>query len=105
MCQESELTPQSRLEVAISRYQTLFEMAHTLAHQGALPNLLRELHARLKNVDLFDLINFCLYDESQNDMLLDIWQGPDSPVLPMHMELDQSLAGWVWQNQKPMVWS
>ena len=64
MCPESELTPQSRLEVAISRYQALFEMAHTLAHQGSLPDLLRELHARLKNVVPFDLINFSLYDLS-----------------------------------------
>lgn len=105
MCQESDLTTQSRFEVAISRYQALFEMAHTLAHQGSLPDLLRELHARLQNIVLFDLINFSLYDESQNDMLLNIWQGPDSPVLPMHLEVDQSLAGWVWQNQKPIVWS
>jgi formate hydrogenlyase transcriptional activator len=105
MCQESELTTQSRLEVAISRYQALFEMAHTLAHQGSLPDLLRELHAGLNNVVVFDLINFSLYDESQNNMLLNLWQGPDSPVLPMHLELDQSLAGWVWQNQEPIIWS
>ena len=105
MCSESELTPNSRSDVAVSRYETLLEMADTMAHQGALPDLLSELATRLKSVVVFDSINFSLYDESRNKMVLKLWQGPGSPPLPLELQIDQSVAGWVWQNQKPLVWS
>ncbi|HMC73465.1 MAG TPA: GAF domain-containing protein, partial [Terriglobales bacterium] len=79
-------------------------MADTLAHEGALPDLLSELATRLKSVVVFDSINFSLYDEARNKMVLKLWQGPGSPPLPLELEIDHSVAGWVWQNQKPLVW-
>jgi len=104
MCPESELTPNFRSDTAVSRYETLLEMADTLAHEGALPDLLSELATRLKSVVVFDSINFSLYDEARNKMVLKLWQGPGSPPLPLELKIDHSVAGWVWQNQKPLVW-
>jgi formate hydrogenlyase transcriptional activator len=31
--------------------------------------------------------------------------GTRQSPLPLELEVDQSLAGWVWQNQEPLVWS
>jgi hypothetical protein len=87
MCPESEPTAHPRSDVMVSRYQALLEMADTLAHQGALPDLLRELATRLTNVVAFDFINFSLYDEFRNKMLLNLWQGPDSLLCLWNLKL------------------
>src|SRR3954469_1303699 len=79
MCPEFEHTPNFRSDTAVSRYETLLEMADTLAHEGALPDLLSELARRLKSVVVFDSINFSLYDEFRKKMVLKLWQGPGSP--------------------------
>jgi formate hydrogenlyase transcriptional activator len=105
MCSDSGLSPHSRSDVAVSRYQALFEMADTLAHQGSLPDLLTELGTRLKNVVVSDFINFAVYDEARDKMLVNLSQRSDSAALPLDLQLDQSVAGWIWQNQKPLVWS
>ena len=105
MCSDSEIWSHLRAEIAVRRYQALLQMVDTLAYRGTLPELLRELGTRLKNVVLFDFINFALYDESRHLMLLNVWEGPQSPPLPMQLELDKSASGWVWQNQKSLLWS
>jgi formate hydrogenlyase transcriptional activator len=105
MCSDLESRSHPRAEVAALRYQALLQMVDTLAYQGTLPELLGELGTRLKNVVVFDFINFALYDESRHRMVLNVWEGPQSPPLPLELELDHSASGWVWQNQKPLVWS
>jgi formate hydrogenlyase transcriptional activator len=36
-------------------------------------------------------------------MRLEMWQGSHSPLLPMTFAMEDSPAGWVWQNQQPLV--
>jgi formate hydrogenlyase transcriptional activator len=105
MCSDSEGWSNVRAEVAVRRYQALLQMMDTLAHQGMLPELLGKLATELKNVVVFDFINFAFYEESRNVMVLNVWEGEQSPPLPIEFELDKSASGWVWQNQKALVWS
>jgi formate hydrogenlyase transcriptional activator len=105
MCSDSESWSHLRAEVAVPRYQALLQMMDTLAYRGTLPELMSELGARLKDVVLFEFINFALYDESRHLMVLHVGEGTESPPLLLELELDKSACGTVWQNQKPLVWS
>jgi formate hydrogenlyase transcriptional activator len=105
MCSDLEHWSHVRAEVAVRRYQALLQMMDTLAYQGTVSELLKELGTRLKNVAVFDFINFALYDESRHLIVLNVWEGSQSPTLPIELALDKSAAGWVWENQKPLVWS
>ncbi len=91
-------------EVAARRYEALLEIADLFAHQGGMPELLRDLASRLKKVVTFDSINFALYDEPRRVMLLSLWQGHDIPLLVMELDVNRSASGSVWQDQAPLLW-
>jgi len=99
---EPAVTPDSRL-ATVQRYQALLAMADVLVHHGSLPDLFHELAQRLQRVVFFDFINFSLHQPAHNTMRLSIWEGTDSPPLPMELPVAETVSGWVWENQKPLV--
>jgi len=87
----------------VHRYKALLDMADLLVHHGNLPELFHALGRRLHSVVSFDFINFSIYDSSTNRMRLNLWEGSDSPPLPMELPLNECASGWVWENQQPLV--
>jgi formate hydrogenlyase transcriptional activator len=103
MCSESIGNPLSQPEIAVARYEALLHLVDTLSHQGTLQELLGELRTRLQHIISFDFVNFGFYNDSRNLMEIKRWQG--SVPFPQELEVDKSAVGWVWQNQKPLLWS
>jgi formate hydrogenlyase transcriptional activator len=87
----------------VRRYQALLDMADLLVHHGSVPDLMHALAERLRSVVSFDFINFALHDAERSLMRLDLWEGGESPSLPMALEINDSPSGWAWQHQQPLV--
>src|SRR5437870_4820085 len=96
---------QSHLDLIVdsSRYEALLEMADLMVHHGNLPELFHEMAKRLQRVANFEFINISLHDASQRLMRLHIWEGSEQPTIPMEVPVEDSVSGWVWQNQQPLV--
>ena len=90
---------------AVKRYDTLLEVAGSVVSQVSLSQLLRDLLQRLKEVGRFDFLNLVLHDPVRNVMRVNVLQALIPVTIPMAMELPvaDSPAGWVWQNQKPLL--
>jgi formate hydrogenlyase transcriptional activator len=90
---------------AVKRYETLLEVAGSVLSQVDLSELFRDLLQRLHEVGEFDFLNLVLHDPTRNVMRLNVLQALIPVTLPMSLELPvgNSPAGWVWQNQKPLL--
>jgi formate hydrogenlyase transcriptional activator len=98
---QSDLEPAP--EIALRRYQALLDGADVLAYPRGLEELFHQLAQRLAGAVSFDVINFALHDPHSNLMRLNIWEGTDSPPLPVELAIDEAPSGWVLQNQQPLV--
>ena len=89
----------------LKRYETLLEVAGSIVCHADLSKLLRELLPRLKEVEGVDFLNLILHDPAKNVMRLNVLQALIPITIPMSLELPigDSPAGWVWQNQKPLL--
>ena len=87
------------------RYEALLEVAGSVVSQMNLSELFRELMERLKDFGKFDFLNLVLHDAEHNVMRLNVLQAVTPTKIPLSLELPvgDSPAGWVWQNQKPLL--
>jgi len=90
-------------EVDLLRYAVLLEIAHVVSRHPAPADLFRDLTPRLQAVVPFDLINFSLHDPTRNLMKMHVWDGGEWPVAPQEVAVEESVAGWVWQNQTALL--
>ncbi|HVA01409.1 MAG TPA: sigma 54-interacting transcriptional regulator [Terriglobia bacterium] len=89
----------------VDRYQTLLEIADLIAQHRDLAGLFHDLARHLRRVINFDFLNYVLHDPENNVMRLNIIEslGSHALPLPLVMPTENSCAGWVWQNQQPLV--
>ncbi len=99
------MVPDSHFEFEgdLCRYEALLQMADLVAHQCALPELLSELALRLRQVILFELASFSLYDRAKNVMRLHTWHDGKPTHAPSEVPGEDSPGEWVWQNQQPLI--
>ncbi len=99
MCYEND----SNSETDRRRYETLLKMADLVVHHRAVPELFREMAQRLQKVANFDFINLSLLDPTFNTVRLHLWEGGVTPAVPVEEAGVDTASGWVWQNQKPLL--
>ncbi len=89
----------------LKRYETLLEVAGSIVSQAGLSDLFRDLLQCLKEVGGFDFLNLVLHDPARNAMRLNVLEALIPVTIPMSLEVPvgDSPAGWVWQNQKPLL--
>jgi formate hydrogenlyase transcriptional activator len=102
---ECEFASRSHESQHCCRYQAVLEMASIMSHQGSLPELVHELSTRLQGVFPFDVINFALHDDKLDAMRLNLWEGADWSKTPLVLAREEVPSGWVWENQKPLVFT
>jgi len=92
-------------DIHVDRYQTLLEIADLIAQHRDLAGLFHDLAGHLRRVVKFDFLNYVLHDSEHNVMRLNIIESLGSHALPLPIEMptEGSCAGWVWQNQQPLV--
>ncbi len=100
-----EARPPSSLDSSSRQFEALLEVSETIAQQHDLKALFHELAQRLHSVLQFDFLGLVLHDPSKNTMRLHVLETRESTDPPPSNELsvEDSPAGWVWQNQQSFV--
>jgi formate hydrogenlyase transcriptional activator len=102
MAQQGVVDPsQLRLE----QYRALLQVSESIAVNRHLPDLIRDLSARLQEVVQFDYIGLLLHDPQRNVLRLQIMETP--LLVPVaagfEMGVDVSPAGEAWKTQEPFI--
>lgn len=87
------------------QYLTLLGLEKAISSHRNIPDLFRDLACRLQDLFKFRDIGVMLHDEKRNVMRLYVLEACADllrePVTEVPVE--GSIAGWVWQNQAPVV--
>ncbi|HET6891194.1 MAG TPA: sigma 54-interacting transcriptional regulator, partial [Pyrinomonadaceae bacterium] len=87
------------------QYLTLLGLAKAISAHRNVSDLFQDLACRLQNLFEFRDIGVMLHDEKTNVMRLYVLESCEGllrePVTEVPIE--GSIAGWVWQNQKPVI--
>jgi formate hydrogenlyase transcriptional activator len=87
------------------QYLTLLGLAKAISSHRNIPDLFRDLACRLQDLFKFRDIGVMLHDETRNVMRLYVLEACEDlsrePVT--EVPIKGSVAGWVWQNQEPVV--
>jgi formate hydrogenlyase transcriptional activator len=100
-----EVNFSGKREPTAKSYETLLEVTGSIVSRMDIPELFRELLDSLKEFGKFDFLNLVLHDPVQNVMRLNVLQALMPVTIPMSLEVPvgESPAGWVWQEQKPLL--
>ena len=87
------------------KYQTLLDLSKAIALHRNVPELFHDIACRLKNLFNFHYLAVVLHDGAVNAMKLHILETCEPTALraPTEIPIEGSVAGWVWQNQQPLV--
>jgi formate hydrogenlyase transcriptional activator len=87
------------------QYVTLLGLEKAISSHRNIPHLFRDIACRLQDLFKFRDIGVMLHDGTHNVMRLYVLEACGDllrePVTEVPIE--GSIAGWVWQNQKPMI--
>ena len=87
------------------KYLTLLELSKAITSHRELGELFHDLACRLQNLFDFTHLGVLLYDKSRNVMRLHLLEtcDPTQWQAPTEVPMEGSIAGWVWQQQEPVV--
>ncbi|MBI2361703.1 MAG: sigma 54-interacting transcriptional regulator [Deltaproteobacteria bacterium] len=88
-----------------SQYRTLLEVSESIVSHRELTDLFHDLAQRLRHVLQFDYLSLRLHDPKRNVMRRHILEksSPVKELIASELGVEESLSGWVWQNQKPIL--
>jgi len=89
----------------LKRYETLLEVAGTIASSLDLSELFRELLDRIQDLGKFDFLALLLHDPVENVIRVSALHVKVPVTVPITLQLPvgECFDGWVWQNQKPIL--
>jgi formate hydrogenlyase transcriptional activator len=89
----------------LERYETLLEVAGSIASHPQLSELFQDLLRRLRQIVQFETLILVLHDPSRNVMRLNVLEALEPFTIPLSLEqpVEGSVAGWVWQRQQPLL--
>jgi len=95
----------ARASSPADRYEALVEVSHSIASHPDLAGLFHDLLQRLRRVVRFDFLNLMLHDPATNLMRLNVLEAtvPVTVPLSLALPLEDIPAGWVWQQQQPLL--
>ncbi|HSB09884.1 MAG TPA: sigma 54-interacting transcriptional regulator [Blastocatellia bacterium] len=102
----SENTTKRALSDLPSRqYLALLDLSKAIAQHRDISDLFHDLACRLKGLFDFNYLGVYLHDGARNVMRLHILETcePKMWQSPSELPIEGTVAGWVWQNQQPLV--
>jgi formate hydrogenlyase transcriptional activator len=84
-------------------YEAVVALARSIAGRSDLESLLSGVGEALRRIVGFDYVGLTLRDRKGNRMQGHYVQEPGTPATILSLPPDQDPAGWVWQNQQPLV--
>jgi formate hydrogenlyase transcriptional activator len=102
MAQQQTADP---IQLRLDQYRALLQVSESIAVNRLLPDLIRDLSARLRNVVQFDYINLILHDPQRGVLRVQILETPlpTSITTGFEMTVDDSPAGEAWKTQEPVI--
>jgi formate hydrogenlyase transcriptional activator len=90
---------------ALERYETLLEVAGSIASHPQLSELFQDLLQRLRQVVQFEVLILVLHDPARNVMRVNVLEALEPFTIPLSLEqpVEDSVAGWVWQHQQALL--
>jgi formate hydrogenlyase transcriptional activator len=85
------------------QYQTLLKITESVAAHREVSELFHDLGQLLGNVLRFDHLSVRLHDSERNVMRRYNLDGSLPADLDQELPVSGSLAGWVWENQQPVL--
>ncbi|MGH9969743.1 MAG: sigma 54-interacting transcriptional regulator [Pyrinomonadaceae bacterium] len=87
------------------KYLTLLELSKAIASHRDLVGLFHDLACRLQNLVDFTHLGVMLHDRTRDVLRLHLLETcePTEWQAPTEVPMEGSIAGWVWQNQEPVV--
>ncbi|MCM3901481.1 MAG: sigma 54-interacting transcriptional regulator [Pyrinomonadaceae bacterium] len=87
------------------KYLTLLELSKAIASHRDLSGLFHDLACRLRTLFDFSHLGVIFHDGARNVMRLHLLETcePTEWPSPVEIPMEGSIAGWVWQNQEPMI--
>jgi formate hydrogenlyase transcriptional activator len=92
-------------EVELRRYEALLQLADVVVRHRDVGELFHELTERLHHIAEFELAGVCLHDPLKNIMSLRVWEGSHLSSDPVELPIEDTTAGWVWENQQPLAFA
>ena len=87
----------------IDIYEAVVALSHSIAGRSDLEGLLSGVAESLQRIVSFNYVGMTLYDRKSNRMQGRILPSAASESPALALPLDDDPAGWVWQNQRPLV--
>lgn len=85
-------------------FEAVLALSRAIAGRTDLDSLLSGVSESLGRIVRFDHVGLSLHDPSDNEMHGHILNAPGNPVLKtLKLPVDADPAGWVWQNQRPLI--
>jgi formate hydrogenlyase transcriptional activator len=91
------------LEAVRNQYNTLLEVTESIASHRDLSDLFHDLAQLLRKILQFDHLSVRLHDPQRNVMRRQNLEASSPVELDYELLVSGSLAGWVWQNQQPVL--
>jgi formate hydrogenlyase transcriptional activator len=87
----------------LRHYEALLQLADLMVHHHDLGELFSALADRLRNLTPFELLTLSLHDPAKNVMRVHVLDDHRLAPAAEEMAVEDVPAGWVWQNQQPLV--
>jgi GAF domain-containing protein len=88
---------------ALRRYETLMQVADLMVDHRDVTDLFSDLANRLQNLAMFETASFALHDPTRDAMWVHTWHHSTPAITLAEAPTQESLSGWVWKNQKPLI--
>jgi formate hydrogenlyase transcriptional activator len=88
-----------------AQYLALLELSRAITSHRDMSELFHNLACGLKSLFEFRYLGVYLHDPTRNLMRLQVLEScePDQWQTPSEVPIEGTVAGWVWENQKPLV--
>src|ERR1700690_3079153 len=87
-------------------HEAVLGLSRSIAGKTDLDALLSGVAESLRRVVSFDHLGLVLHDPNENTMQGHILSAPGNPAITsLRLAVDEDPAGWVWQNQQPLILS
>jgi len=86
----------------LRRYEVLLQLTDLVVRHYDAGELLSRTAECLREVFRLEIAGFSLHDPTKNILRFQVWEGGRVDE-PTELPIEDTTAGWVWQNQRPLV--
>ncbi len=99
------LESQAASDGELRRLEALLQLAAVTIRHHEVGELFLGLSETLHKFTAFEVAGVCLHDPLKNTLSLRVWEGGQMGDAPVELPMEDTTAGWVWENQQPLAFA